>query len=63
MEDDGPRADVAFDVDYRPDRILADGEQLKGPGFTLTAVATPGIRRTTCASLLRRRARCSPATM
>jgi glyoxylase-like metal-dependent hydrolase (beta-lactamase superfamily II) len=42
MEDDGPRADVAFDVDYRPDRILADGEQLKGPGFTLTAVATPG---------------------
>lgn len=42
MEDDGPRADAAFDVDYRPDRILADGEQLKGPGFTLTAVATPG---------------------
>lgn len=42
MEDDGPRADAAFDVDYRPDRILADGEQLQGPGFTLTAVATPG---------------------
>lgn len=42
MEDDGPRADAAFDVDYRPDRILADGEQLAGPGFTLTALATPG---------------------
>jgi len=42
MEDDGPRADAAFDVDYRPDRVLADGEQLTGPGFTLTAVATPG---------------------
>ena len=42
MEDDGPRADAAFDVDYRPDRILTDGEQLTGPGFTLTAVATPG---------------------
>lgn len=42
MEDDGPRADAAFDVDYRPDRILTDGEQLAGPGFTLTALATPG---------------------
>jgi glyoxylase-like metal-dependent hydrolase (beta-lactamase superfamily II) len=42
MEDDGPRADAAFDVDYRPDRILADGEQIAGPGFTLTALATPG---------------------
>lgn len=42
MEDDGPRADAAFDVDYRPDRVLADGEQLTGPGFTLTALATPG---------------------
>lgn len=42
LEDDGPRADAAFDVDYRPDRILADGEQIAGPGFTLTALATPG---------------------
>jgi glyoxylase-like metal-dependent hydrolase (beta-lactamase superfamily II) len=42
MEDDGPRADAAFDTEYRPDRILTDGERLTGPGFTLTAVATPG---------------------
>ncbi|MDE1915656.1 MAG: MBL fold metallo-hydrolase [Sphingomonadales bacterium] len=42
MEDDGPRADAAFDVDYRPDRILRDGESIKGTGFTLTALATPG---------------------
>nr|WP_206237929.1 MBL fold metallo-hydrolase [Novosphingobium terrae] len=42
LEDEGPRADAAFDADYRPDRILADGEQIAGPGFTLTALATPG---------------------
>jgi glyoxylase-like metal-dependent hydrolase (beta-lactamase superfamily II) len=42
MEDDGPRADAAFDPDYRPDRVLADGETLSGPGWTLEAVATPG---------------------
>lgn len=42
MEDDGPRADAAFDVDYRPDRVLRDGESIRGPAFTLTALATPG---------------------
>ena len=42
LEDDGPRADAAFDVDYRPDRVLADGERIEGPGWTLEAVATPG---------------------
>ena len=42
LEDDGPRADAAFDPDYAPDRVLADGEQLTGPGWTITAVATPG---------------------
>jgi glyoxylase-like metal-dependent hydrolase (beta-lactamase superfamily II) len=42
MEDDGPRADAAFDADYRPDRVLADGEIVSGPGWTLEAVATPG---------------------
>ncbi|WP_294392156.1 MBL fold metallo-hydrolase [uncultured Sphingomonas sp.] len=42
MADDGPRADAAFDVDYRPDRILADGETVAGAGWTLEAVATPG---------------------
>ena len=42
IEDDGPRADAAFDFDYRPDRALADGERLEGPGWALAAVATPG---------------------
>ena len=42
LEDDGPRADDSFDADYRPDRILADGERLTGAGWTLEAVATPG---------------------
>jgi glyoxylase-like metal-dependent hydrolase (beta-lactamase superfamily II) len=42
LEDDGPRADAAFDFDYRPDRALADGEALEGKGWALRAVATPG---------------------
>ena len=42
MDDDGPRADAAFDADYQPDRVLADGEQVAGSGWTLTALATPG---------------------
>jgi glyoxylase-like metal-dependent hydrolase (beta-lactamase superfamily II) len=42
MDDEGPRADAAFDANYRPDRVLADGETLSGRGWTLEAVATPG---------------------
>ncbi len=42
LEDVGPRADAAFDGDYRPDRELADGETIAVDGRTLTAVATPG---------------------
>lgn len=42
LEDDGPRADAAFDPTYRPDRVLADGETVSGEGWTLVAVATPG---------------------
>ncbi|MDP5279143.1 MBL fold metallo-hydrolase [Sphingomonas sp. DG1-23] len=42
LEDAGPRADAAFDTDYAPDRILADGERIAGPDWTLVAVATPG---------------------
>ncbi|QGP79016.1 MBL fold metallo-hydrolase [Sphingobium sp. CAP-1] len=42
LDDDGPRADAAFDAGYRPDRILIDGEQVSGLGWTLAAVATPG---------------------
>ncbi len=42
LEDDGPRADAAFDPTYAPDRILVDGERLSGAGWTIEAVATPG---------------------
>ena len=42
LEDDGPRADAAFDPDYAPDRVLTEGEQIAGIGWTLTALATPG---------------------
>jgi glyoxylase-like metal-dependent hydrolase (beta-lactamase superfamily II) len=42
IEDEGPRADAAFDFDYRPDRVLGDGETIEGDGWSLSAVATPG---------------------
>ncbi len=42
LDDDGPRADAAFDADYAPDRVLYDEEQLTGEGWALTAIATPG---------------------
>jgi glyoxylase-like metal-dependent hydrolase (beta-lactamase superfamily II) len=42
LDDTGPRADAAFDRTYAPDRVLEDGEAMTGPGWTLTAVHTPG---------------------
>jgi glyoxylase-like metal-dependent hydrolase (beta-lactamase superfamily II) len=42
LESAGPRVDAPFDKVYSPDKVLADGEQVTGPGWTLTAVATPG---------------------
>ena len=42
LEDSGPRADASFDATYAPDRVMEDGESLSGPGWTLTALATPG---------------------
>ena len=42
LDDHGPRSDAAFDTTYRPSRVLADGDEIAGPGWTLTAVATPG---------------------
>ncbi|MBW6526045.1 MBL fold metallo-hydrolase [Sphingomonas sp. RHCKR7] len=41
-EDDPGSSDAAFDRDYAPDRVLADGERVDGDGWTLTALATPG---------------------
>ncbi len=42
LDDDGPRADAAFDRDYAPDHVLTDGERVEGAGWALAAVATPG---------------------
>lgn len=42
LDDSGPRADAAFDRTYVPGRVLADGDRLSGPDWTLEAVATPG---------------------
>ena len=42
LETVGPRADAAFDGDYRADRVLGDGEGVEIDGRRLTAVATPG---------------------
>lgn len=42
IEDDGPRADAAFDTSYAPDQVLGDGERVSGEGWTLKALATPG---------------------
>lgn len=42
IESGEPRVDAPFDKSYAPDRVLTDGEQISGPGWTLTAVATPG---------------------
>ncbi|HUH01940.1 MAG TPA: MBL fold metallo-hydrolase [Kofleriaceae bacterium] len=42
LETGGPRADAPFDKSYAPDKVLADGDQVSGPGWTLAALATPG---------------------
>jgi glyoxylase-like metal-dependent hydrolase (beta-lactamase superfamily II) len=38
----GPLLDASGDLDFTPDIVLADGDTVSGPGFTLTAVFTPG---------------------
>lgn len=39
---DTQTSDAAHDRAYRPDRVMADGDRLSGPGYDLLAVATPG---------------------
>jgi glyoxylase-like metal-dependent hydrolase (beta-lactamase superfamily II) len=41
-DEEAGRADEAFDPDYRPERVLGDGERVAADDWTLTAVATPG---------------------
>jgi len=38
----GPGVEAGGDTDFQPDERLADGEAVTGPGWTLTAVHTPG---------------------
>ena len=38
----GPAVEIAFDPRYAPDGVLQDGESIVGPGYTLTAIETPG---------------------
>lgn len=42
LQDDGPRSDAAFDESYRPDEVLLDQGVVRGEGWTLEALATPG---------------------
>ena len=42
LSDYGPRADAGFDASYAPDAVMSEGDSVSGPGWTLTAVATPG---------------------
>ncbi len=42
VSSDVPRADAAFDADYAPDRVLAEGDRVTGEGWTLETIATPG---------------------
>jgi glyoxylase-like metal-dependent hydrolase (beta-lactamase superfamily II) len=39
---EAPRLDASNDIDFSPDRQLADGDVVSGRGFTLQAIATPG---------------------
>ncbi|MFD1949520.1 MBL fold metallo-hydrolase [Sphingomonas arantia] len=34
--------DAAYDLEYTPDRVLGDGDEVAGEGWTLRALATPG---------------------
>jgi len=38
----GPGADASFDFEYRPDRVLRDGEAIEVDGEAFTAISTPG---------------------
>jgi len=40
--DEGPKVEESFDADYAPDQVMPDGATVCGPGWTLSALATPG---------------------
>jgi glyoxylase-like metal-dependent hydrolase (beta-lactamase superfamily II) len=39
---DAPRLDASGDTSYAPDQIMAEGDTVAGPGWSLSAVETPG---------------------
>lgn len=39
---DGSAGDAAFDADYAPTQVLAEGDAVAGEGWMLQAIATPG---------------------
>ena len=39
---EAPRLDASNDTEFRPDRALADGEIVRGSGWTIEAITTPG---------------------
>jgi len=39
---EAPRLDASNDTEFRPDRVLVDGELVSGPGWTIEAITTPG---------------------
>ncbi len=39
---EGSGLEAGFDETYAPDRIMAEGDTVSGPGWTLEAIATPG---------------------
>lgn len=41
-DDEAPRLEASNDMEFQPDRRLADGDIVNGPGWTIEAVATPG---------------------
>lgn len=42
VEGEYVRLDAGADYDYRPDRVLAEGDIHRGEGYTLEAIETPG---------------------
>jgi glyoxylase-like metal-dependent hydrolase (beta-lactamase superfamily II) len=42
LSGDGSGLEAGFDHSYAPDRIMAEGDKVSGPGWTLEAIATPG---------------------
>src|SRR6266436_7416107 len=39
---EAPRLDASNDIEFRPDRVLVDGEMVSGSGWTIEAITTPG---------------------